>query len=145
VSVKIRLLIFLLAMVTIASPQQPARSSAADLLHSALTAMGGEQKIRGLKIIHFTALGHRNYLEQSERPEGPYIIEYAQIDEWRDLEHNSWKQESKTRNVLEENVRTVVVSNGAAVQKFGTREVPASGEELQDAEDVLKLSPNAFC
>jgi hypothetical protein len=127
----------------VAPTQQTARSSAADLVHNALTAMGGEQKIRGLKTIHFTALGHRNYLEQSERPEGPYIIEYAQIDEWRDLEHGSWKQESKTRNVLEENDQTVVVSNGAAVQKFGTREVPASGEELQNAEDTLTLSPES--
>jgi hypothetical protein len=139
--VTIRVLLFLLALAPAASAQQPVRISAADVIHNALTAMGGEQKIRGLKTIHFTALGHRNYLEQSERPEGPYIIEYAQIDEWRDLEHGSWKQESKTRNVLEENDQTVVVSDGAAVQKFGTREVPASGEELQNAEDVLTLSP----
>jgi len=121
--------------------QQPSRSNAVDLLHSALTAMGGEQKIRGLKTIRFTALGHRNYLEQSERPEGPYIIEYAQIDEWRDLEHGNWRQEAKTRNVLETNERTVIVADGAAVQKFGDREVPASGDELQDAADVLTLSP----
>jgi len=139
--VKIRLLIFLSIMVSAAWPQQPTRSSAADLLHSALAAMGGEQKIRGLKTIHFTALGHRDYLEQSERPEGPYIIEYAQIDEWRDLEHGSWRQEAKTRNVLETNARTVIVAGGAAVQKLGDREAPASGEELQDAEDVLTLSP----
>jgi hypothetical protein len=138
---KVRALIFSSILVSAAWAQQPARSSAADLLHSALTAMGGEQKIRDLKTIHFTALGHRNYLEQSERPEGPYIIEYAQIDEWRDLAHSGWKQEAKTRNVLEENARIVIVSNGTAVQKFGTREVPATGEELQDAEDVLTLSP----
>jgi hypothetical protein len=141
VSVKIRVLIFSMAMISVAWPQQPSGGNAADLLHGALAAMGGEQKIRDLKTIHFTAAGHRNLLEQSERPEGPYIIDYFHIDEWRDLEHGSWKQETKTQNALEEGARTVIVSGGAAVQKLGAREMPASGEELQDAEDVLTFSP----
>jgi glyoxylase-like metal-dependent hydrolase (beta-lactamase superfamily II) len=122
-------------------PQQITRESAASLLHGALTAMGGEEKIRSLKTIHFTAVGHRNFLEQSERPEGPYIIDYSSIEEWRDLEHGNWKQEAKARNVLEEAERTVIVSDGAAVLKVGPREVPASGEELQEAEDALAFSP----
>lgn len=128
-------------MASFAWPQQPAKGSAAELLHAALNAMGGEQKIRDLKAIHLTAVGHRNFLEQSERPEGPYIIEYSRIDEWRDLEHGNWKQEAKTQDVLEENDRTVIVSGGIAVQKFGPKEMAASGEELQDAEDALTLSP----
>jgi glyoxylase-like metal-dependent hydrolase (beta-lactamase superfamily II) len=139
--VKLRVLVFLMAAACMAWPQKASQPSAADLLHSALAAMGGEQKVRDLKAIHFTAVGHRNFLEQSERPEGPYIIEYARIEEWRDLEHNRWRQEAKTRDVLEENSRTVIVSDGAAVQKIETGEVPASGEELQDAEDALTLSP----
>lgn len=136
-----RVFCFVVLMASLAWPQQPAKESAADLLRAALNAMGGEQKIRDLKTIHFTAVGHRSFLEQSERPEGPYIIEYAHIEEWRDLEHEHWKQEAKTQNVLEENTRTVIVSGGIAVQRFGPKEVPASGEELQDAEDALTLSP----
>jgi glyoxylase-like metal-dependent hydrolase (beta-lactamase superfamily II) len=139
--VKIRVLIVSMALISVARPQWQTRNSAADLLHTALAAMGDEQKIRDLKTIHITAVGHRNLMEQSERPEGPYIVEYAHIDEWRDLEHRRWKQETKTQNVLEESVRAVIVSDGAAVQKLGTREIPASGEELQDAEDVLTFSP----
>lgn len=138
---KIRIFIFFMAMTSLAWPQQEASESAADLLHASLAAMGGEQKIRDLKGIHFTAVGHRNFLEQSERPEGPYIVDYEQIDEWRDLVHGSWKQETKTRNVLEESVRTIIVSEGAAVLKAGAREAPASGEELQNAEDALTFSP----
>src|ERR1051326_7760255 len=138
---KFRLLVFAVLMVSTGRAQQPPAASAPDLLHSALAAMGGEAKVRGLKAIHFTAVGHRNYLEQSERPEGPYIIEYWHVDEWRYLEHGNWKQETKSQNVLEESTRTVIVSDGAAVQKFGAKEVPASGEEVQDAEDALMLSP----
>jgi hypothetical protein len=139
--VKSRVLIVSMVLISVARPQWQTRNSAADLLHTALAAMGDEQKIRDLKTIHITAVGHRNLLEQSERPEGPYIVEYAHIDEWRDLEHGRWEQETNTRNVLEESVRAVIVSDGAAVQKLGTREIPASGEELQDAEDVLTFSP----
>lgn len=95
-----RVFCFVVLMASLAWPQQPAKESAADLLRAALNAMGGEQKIRDLKTIHFTAVGHRSFLEQSERPEGPYIIEYAHIEEWRDLEHENWKQEAKTQNVL---------------------------------------------
>ncbi len=76
--------IFLMFMVSVAYAQSTLASSPAELLHNALAAMGGEQKIRDLKTIHMTMLGHRNFLEQSERPEGPYIVEYEEIDEWRD-------------------------------------------------------------
>ena len=133
--------IFTLIAVSVAWAQQPAGNNAASLLHSALSAMGGEQKVRDLKSIHLTAIGHRNFLEQSERPEGPYIIEYARIEEWRDLVHGNWKLVTHTQDVLEQNDRTVIVSDGAAVQKFGSQEAPASGEELQNAEDALTLSP----
>src|SRR5215472_1060687 len=99
-----------MTVASMAWPQTASRNSAADLLRRALAAMGGEQKMRDLKTIHFIAVGHRNFLEQSERPEGPYIIEYAHIEEWRDLEHGSWKQEARTQDVLEENSRTLIVS-----------------------------------
>ena len=68
---KLRVLIFSVLIASAAWPQQPAQNSAADLLRSALAAMGGEEKIRALKTLHITMMGHRNLLEQSERPEGP--------------------------------------------------------------------------
>lgn len=121
--------------------QKPTQPTAADLMHNALAAMGGEEKIRGLKSIHLTVLGHRNLLEQSERPEGPYIVDYQQTDEWRDLEHGNWKQETHTRDALQDFTQTVIVSDGATVQKFDDQQFPASPEQLQLADDVLSLSP----
>jgi glyoxylase-like metal-dependent hydrolase (beta-lactamase superfamily II) len=138
---KLRVLILCVAMGSIAHAQSPQPSSASDLLHSALAAMGGEQKIRDLKTIHFTSIGHRNLLEQSERPEGPYIVEYEEIDEWRDLEHGSRRQQTHSRNVLEESELTVIVSEQVAAQKAGERESPGSDELLQTANDALALGP----
>ncbi|HZD93092.1 MAG TPA: hypothetical protein VE133_02500, partial [Candidatus Sulfotelmatobacter sp.] len=134
-------LLFLTALVSTSWGQQSSGQSAVDLLHAALAAMGGEQKTREMKVLHLKIAGHRNFLEQSERPEGPYIVDYQLIDEWRDLEHNGWRQETQSHNALEENSSTVIVAEGVAAQKFGSNEVPGSGEHLQSAEDALALGP----
>ena len=55
--------------------------SPADLMHAALAAMGGEEKVRQLTAFHFESFAIRNELEESERPEGPYIIENDQVEE----------------------------------------------------------------
>src|ERR1700732_3221644 len=55
------------------------------LLHQALEAQGGEQKLRSLKSVQWEASGYRNGLKQSERPEGPYIVEFdtvAEVHDW---------------------------------------------------------------
>ena len=128
-------------MVAVAHAQSTQPSSASDLLHNALAAMGGEQKIRDLKTLHLTMLGHRNFLEQSERPEGPYIVEYEEIDEWRDLEHGRWQQEAHSRDVLEESSLKMIVAEEAAAQKAGDKEFAGSDELLQTASDALAFGP----
>ncbi|HEX7289396.1 MAG TPA: MBL fold metallo-hydrolase [Candidatus Angelobacter sp.] len=138
---KFRVLVCLVAVASLASAQQRPQESPAALLRDAFAAMGGEDKVRQLKTLHWETVGHRNLLEQSERPEGPYIVEYEQTEEWRDLEHGRWRQESRSRNVLEENAFTVIVTGGAAAQKFGEKEMPGSGEQLQLANDALAFGP----
>jgi len=116
--------------------------SAVDLLRSALAAMGGEEKIRGLSSLHFEASAVRNELEESERPEGPFILETHQIEEWRDLTHGSWKNTTKIHGPFQpEFVTTAIVSGGAASRSFDGHPAPASGEQLQQAEEELSLSP----
>jgi hypothetical protein len=116
--------------------------SAAALLHSALSAMGGEEKIRNLTGVHLEFSIVRNELEESERPEGPYIIENDTVEEWRDFAHSSWKNTSKVHGPMQpEFVNTSVVSGGAASRSFDGHSVPASGEQLQLAEESLALTP----
>jgi len=116
--------------------------SASDLLHAGLAAMGGEDKVRGLRTLHFQAVAQRNELEQSERPEGPYIVEYDQVEEWRDLAHNNWKKTESIRVAMQpEYSSTIVVSEGAASRSFNGKALPASGQQLQEADEVLALSP----
>ena len=119
-----------------------AQQSAADLLHSALAAMGGEEKIRNLGGLHIESSVVRNELEESERPEGPYILETDQVEEWRDLVHGSWKITTKMHGPFQpEFVMSATVSENAASRSFDGNPAPASGEQLQQAEEVLALSP----
>ena len=62
-----------------------AKPGAQDLVRNALEAMGGEAKIGALKSIQFEGVGHIFAVEQSERPEGPWIVYYLQTSELRDL------------------------------------------------------------
>lgn len=104
--------------------------------------MGGEEKIRNLSTFHFEAFSIRNELEESERPEGPYILENDQIEEWRDLAHGNWKSTIKMHGPMQpEFVTSAIVSNGAASRSFDGQPGPASGEQLQQAEEDLALSP----
>ncbi len=128
--------------VLIPCAQAQIGQSAADLMHAGLTAMGGEEKIRGLETLHFEASIIRNELEQSERPEGPYFIENDQEEEWRDLVHKSWKNTNKLHGPMQpEFVMTSVVSNGAASLSYNGQTGPASGEQLQLADEALTLGP----
>jgi len=115
---------------------------AADLLHESLRQMGGEDKLRALRTLHFEAAGYRNALEQSERPEGPYIAEYDQISESRDLEHHRWKQETEMRWQVQPAVKlSITVADDAATRSFNNQSAPASRQQVQEAEDELELGP----
>jgi hypothetical protein len=130
----------LLALSSFALGQAP--QSAADLLHAGLAAMGGEEKIRALNAVHFQSWMVRNQLEESERPEGPYILENDQAEEWRDFTHNNWKRAAKNHVAMQpEFVMTATVSDGASAVSFDTQAGPGGGGQLQDAAEALALSP----
>lgn len=111
-------------------------------LNEAVKQMGGEGALRGLKTVRFEAVGHRNMLEESERPEGPYIVEYDRITQLRDLEHARWKQTIAMKVAPQpEFTATTVVADGAAKSGFDTQLSPGSGDDLQRAAENLELGP----
>jgi hypothetical protein len=142
-----RKITFCLLALILVLPGWPALSAnpndqAADLLREALRQMGGEDKLKALHGVRFHGRGYRNMLEQSERPEGPYIVEYQDVSQWRDLDHARWKQETELSWEIQPSVKlTVVSSDGAAFQDFGGQSFPASAALLQQAEEELELGP----
>jgi hypothetical protein len=130
-------------LASVTTPAQPSNDgqSASQLLHAALSAMGGESAVRGIHSLQLTATQERNALEQSEWPEGPYISEIDLITEWRDLAGHRWKQASKTQFAWLKNSFATVVGDGAAVRVIGSQAVPGGCQELQDRDEALELSP----
>lgn len=130
----------LFASSVLASGQ--AAPSASDLLHAGLAAMGGEQKLRALTGLHFQATTVRNMIEQSERPEGPYFLEFHHVEEWLDLAQRNWKRTTQIDAPMQPQFTiAAVVSDGAASLSNDAHPGPGSGEQLQDAEEALALSP----
>jgi hypothetical protein len=132
---------FLLLGPLLASPTT-STPPAIDVVREAIRQMGGEDKLRALRGVHFKAASYRNALEQSERPEGPYIVEYDEISESRDLEHTRWKQEVEINVQVQPAVKfKVVVADGAASREFSGQTIPASRDQLQEAEEALEICP----
>jgi hypothetical protein len=125
-----------------AEQKAPATAALAqDVVRASLAAMGGEAAVGGIRTLQFKATLQRNALEQSERPEGPYIAEYRQITEARDVVEHRWKQAAESQFAFFKFASTTIVSDGVAARVAGTRVVPGGVSDLEDAEEIFDLSP----
>ena len=112
------------------------------LLKQALAAQGGEDKLRAIKSVAWEASAYLNGLEQSERPEGPYIVTWQKIQELHDpvrqrlvrdvASHFPPDDMLQEKQVLADGV--LQVSNGQAPR-------PGSTQQLSIAQWRLGLSP----
>src|SRR5579863_2986713 len=117
-------------------------SDAQRAVHTALDEMGGEANLRNLKSVRFQAMGHRNLLEESERPEGPYIVEYDEISEIHDLEHSRFRQTKASRFLTFPSPRfTVIVAEGISARESDGHFSPASRQQIVNAAETLELGP----
>jgi hypothetical protein len=127
-----------------------ARGAAADdsaekakaYVREGLAQMGGESQVRAIHTVRFQAIGHRNMLEQSERPEGPYIIEYHQISEARDFAANRFRQSLELKVATQPKYESVTVVNGdAANVSVGAQSGLGTPGTSQRAQEDLSLGP----
>jgi len=132
-----------LAVCVLPRPILPASGGGAakEVLTESIAAMGGESALRGIRSIQFTETVDRNALEQSERPEGPYIAQYQQISESRDLAGRRVKLAHQDRFAQYKYAGTTIVSGGVAARFTGDHFVPGGLQDLVDAEESFELSP----
>lgn len=64
---------------------------------AAIAAMGGKDVLTSVHTLKFAAIGHRNMLEQSLRPAGPWWQDYFQLTEIRDFTTHSERVSQKHR------------------------------------------------
>ena len=118
----------------------PSTDQAQVWLRSAVAAMGGDGRLRVLKTLHLKGAGHMNLLEQSERPEGPWIVSYEETTELRDLEGHRSRQTVSTRGAAAAPEITTITSGGVATSYTSVGQ-PAPFRSLPADDEWLALSP----
>jgi hypothetical protein len=125
-------------------------TSAQQLLHSAAEAMGGESLLKQIQAVELKSIGYRNMLEQSERPEGPYAVDYQQVSDIRDFARKRRRLQVENRGYgtpdwyLQSSGWTksiyLIAGGVAAVERDG-KFFPFSPRIIQDADEALAFSP----
>lgn len=125
---------------------QQAVLDARQLVQKAADAMGGAERLRSIQSVRVKAMSYENHLEQSERPEGPWIIGYIQATETRDFPRNRMRHEEQQRSFFQQSANWAanqwVFSDGvvAAIGREG-RMAPRDAFTAQQAEESLELGP----
>jgi hypothetical protein len=117
-------------------------ANARKYIEGAIVGMGGQAALENLKIVRFAAVGYRDMVEQSERPEGPYVVEYDEISEVRDLEHRRFRRTQIGRVLAFPSPEvTTVVADDIASRRVGKRSTSATRQQIVDAQENLELGP----
>lgn len=122
-----------------AQPVQPA-----GVIAQAIAAMGGEARLTSLHSLTLDTIGHAFALEQSERPEGPWLTVYQQTLEVRDLEHQRRWVQTQHRDWSSpqwSKPLAMVTAGGMAARTDGQRWAPATPADLHNSEEMLALAP----
>lgn len=131
------------ACILAAAPARAQAGGAQARVRAAIDAMGGEARLRALHAVRIRGIGHRNMLEQSERPEGPWLVSYQQVDELRDHAAGRVAQhlESRDYNSAEWSGYTRLLSGGAVAYARGGRMGPGRTADARELADRLDLAP----
>jgi len=117
--------------------QQNGHQIAKKLVDQSIQAMGAGWD--SVKTISLEGYGYQNQIDQSERPEGPYIPEQLQRSILRDLTHNTSQVIQTVLSYTFVGTDTTVFNGEAIAVKTGKTFVASqNGEELRDE---LNLSP----
>src|SRR5207344_902054 len=110
---------------------------------TAIERMGGPAALSSLatSTLRLEWVGYRNLLEQSERPEGPWIPQVERTVELWDTRGGRW-QETTDGTAADQSftLRTTVAGNAAARQ-FGDRWLPTGRSAVLEAREWMALSP----
>jgi hypothetical protein len=127
-----------------------AQNGGRDLAGKALDAMGGEARLRALHVVEIKGIGHRYGLEQSERPEGPWLVQYEQVDEIRDFDNHRLREDIDARGYETDNWATsagwthsATLADGGLAFTITDPQHPAPGRaaEIQRADEILAFGP----
>jgi hypothetical protein len=107
-----------------------------ELIDDALTAQGGASRLRALHSLALEVIGHGFALEQSERPEGPWLTTYTQQSETRDFDRRQLRSKTERRNwsfPIWSPPFVTVAGEEASARLVGTRWLPTPAINFESA------------
>ena len=133
-----------LAAAFFAAPQAAPGPARAVLLR-AIEAVGGEAALTSIAALQIETIGHEYFIDQSERPEGPFVMRYVQTIERRDVAGGRSRIESQQRfqqapDWTPPGMATIVDADAAALQR-GDRSLPAGRQAFEDGRERIELAP----
>jgi hypothetical protein len=117
---------------------------AADRIAQAIDAVGGEARLKSIKSLRLELIGHGFALEQSERPEGPWLTTYVESTEVRDFEHARRRIESRRRNWSFPSwspLAISVIDGDVAARTNGTTWTPGTPADIASLDALYALAP----
>ena len=78
--------------------QQSSQACAKETIEAAIDAFGGKDVLNSLHSLKIKALGQRLMREQSERPEGPFIRDYFEIEIEKNIDKDQMKYSKKSKS-----------------------------------------------
>src|SRR5262245_4958136 len=127
------------AVAVSASPDPDAQ--ARQWVETAIGRMGGEGALRSLATLKVESIGYRNLLEQSERPDGPWIPQVERVTELWDTPGGRWTETiDATVSDSTYAIRTIV-NGDVVVRRLGERLLPSTRGTILEAREWMALSP----
>lgn len=114
-----------------------------EILDSTIEAMGGLEKWKDIAQVTMKYAGHQYWLEQSENPEGPYLVSYLVSKEV----HGVWRQllfkKDSTRHfqVKRPSVSENVINGNAGLMNFRGRSFPMPYQLKGPLVQWMQLAP----
>jgi len=132
-------LVLPLALAVAAPPRSDVE--ARQWVETAIHRMGGEAALRGLATLKLESIGYRNLLEQSERPEGPWIPQVERVTELWDTPNGRWAETIEASVSDQTYAITTIVDGDLVVRRLGERPLPSSRGTALEAREWMALSP----
>jgi hypothetical protein len=134
-----------LAGVLFLSASQSSATGARAIVLRAVEALGGEAALKSVTSLQIDAMGHDYFIDQSERPEGPFIVRYTQSSEKRDVAGGRSRIETQQRftqvPAWAGAGTWVIVDADAAAMTRGERYGPGTRDAYEEGRERLELAP----
>lgn len=128
----------------LATASGPAADAGRTAVSRAIDALGGEAALKGVTSLQIESIGHSYFIDQSERPEGPFIVTYLSGVEKRDVAAGRSRIEQQQRFVLTPDWGggdTTIVDAGAAASSRNGRYEAAGRQAYEDGRERIELAP----